>query len=107
MDEDLFAADDVEAGGEAFGGLGRGYVMAQKDALHVVDVDGVVGGVGVYLLNAGGVVHMDYCDGLPVEAEFYCVDPRFEGFWNPRVVGGSVKAGVGYPCGEGCRHAFL
>lgn len=61
MDEDLFVADDVKAGGEVGGGPVGGYVMAQEDALHVVYVDVAVGDVGIDGLNAGGVVGFDDC----------------------------------------------
>lgn len=104
VDEDLFVADDVKAGGEVGGGPVGGYVMAQEDALHVVDIDGAVGDVGIDGLNAGRVVGFDDCHRILWEAELYRVDcSRLEWFGNPRVFGAAAESGVGHPLGEGGR----
>ena len=90
----LLATDDVEAGGQAVGCLAACHARAEQAAVDAVNVDGSVGGIGRYAVDAYCAVGQTDADEVGVaragDGERYGF-----GLTRPRVGGVVPRAAVG------------
>lgn len=73
---DFAVVDDVDAGGEACGGVGGVYGFADEDAGNGVDVDGAVGAVDSHIFNTllrAFVVKTEVVEAAPVAVDSACL----------------------------------